>query len=506
MKTTRFCLFFVVVFFLSLFRNYQFLAADSWDTIYGDVTFNGDPVCAMVLANGQYMFTCSGDGSFNLDVPLDSQEQITVYAFCSGMAPYKQIIGAGQGAGIQISMASDEQDQSMDVSCTLQAVNGNWVRMNGHVMYNNMPVCAMVLANGQYMFTCSGDGSFSLDVPLDDMGSITLFGFCEGLSPYKTVYTSENINFNNDTDGDGYTIADGDCDDLSAAVNPGSSELCSDGIDQDCDGSDLQCGGGGSSEEYHGYDATTEFDPGTPILSMSPQDRRLAWMNDEDGFSYDFYGTRDENGYAIGIDQIDMSDGIATLSFYYNADGKLIRMESIDSDLGVSAALVFTYLSDTEVLIDGYSSVTTDPNNPDDSAIITLPEPIPVALSVYPSNDGTMLEIQREIAQRAVRQTMLQAEVAAAIANYEPDATANPIKEVKATFRVEVKTESGDAVTDAIVAFDITGPDRAPNVSAAHTGNGIYQAEVTLVKTAKVSELIDECNYMKSWVKLLEVH
>jgi hypothetical protein len=44
-----------------------------------------------------------------------------------------------------------------------------------------------------------------------------------------------------DNDGDGYTENQGDCDDSNAAVHPGAEEVCGDGIDQDCDGSDLPC-------------------------------------------------------------------------------------------------------------------------------------------------------------------------------------------------------------------------------------------------------------------------
>jgi hypothetical protein len=39
-----------------------------------------------------------------------------------------------------------------------------------------------------------------------------------------------------DVDGDGYTVADGDCDDSNPAVNPGEREVPDNRIDEDCDG------------------------------------------------------------------------------------------------------------------------------------------------------------------------------------------------------------------------------------------------------------------------------
>jgi hypothetical protein len=51
-------------------------------------------------------------------------------------------------------------------------------------------------------------------------------------------------------DGDGFAPLDGDCDDTSAAVNPGLEEVCDDGLDNDCngfiDGLDAPCGLDGS--------------------------------------------------------------------------------------------------------------------------------------------------------------------------------------------------------------------------------------------------------------------
>jgi len=50
-----------------------------------------------------------------------------------------------------------------------------------------------------------------------------------------------------DADGDGYTTCSGDCDDTNAAISPGASEICGDGIDQTCTGvADSACGGLGT--------------------------------------------------------------------------------------------------------------------------------------------------------------------------------------------------------------------------------------------------------------------
>ncbi len=73
-------------------------APDGGFRITGSITLDGAPLCALVLANGQFMFTC-GDalpkGDFDLTAPPDAQGQITLFGFSSGLSPFQQTLGAG---------------------------------------------------------------------------------------------------------------------------------------------------------------------------------------------------------------------------------------------------------------------------------------------------------------------------------------------------------------------------------------------------------------------------
>jgi len=75
--------------------------------IAGSVTNNqGASICGLVLANGQFVFSCSPTGSYSLDVPLDSAGQVTLFAFAEGHFPFKTILTSGGRYDIRINVAS----------------------------------------------------------------------------------------------------------------------------------------------------------------------------------------------------------------------------------------------------------------------------------------------------------------------------------------------------------------------------------------------------------------
>lgn len=102
---------------------------------------------------------------------------------------------------------------------------------------------------------------------------------CDGVADEddQNVPCSTQSCMNMDHDGDGQTIAQGDCDDTNAMVKKGAAEICGDGLDNDCDGvADRTNDGSGGSTACTPYDATRDLvlNPlslmgGAPVISFS---------------------------------------------------------------------------------------------------------------------------------------------------------------------------------------------------------------------------------------------
>jgi hypothetical protein len=163
-----------------------------WVTIAGFISLADEtPVVAMMLANGQHIYSNNPIGEYNLDVPLNPDGEITLYAFCGGQAPFKTTLTPSEALCYEIIMeASSPNSKEMNVTAELEesTLKSGWVHISGQVTTEDeSPFVAMVLANGQKQFSNNPVGEYSLHVPLNPDNEITLYVFGGGQAPFKTI-------------------------------------------------------------------------------------------------------------------------------------------------------------------------------------------------------------------------------------------------------------------------------------------------------------------------------
>ncbi|MCP4349294.1 MAG: hypothetical protein GY795_27755 [Desulfobacterales bacterium] len=172
--------------------------------ITGTVLTNDDdkiPLCAMVLINGQYMFSCEGScagepGNYSLIAPLNDEGKLSIMGFCEGFAPFETTISSELGAETEfdIELFPPGNSPPMIITTDTEAATNNpgWVKISGTVTSEDGTLlCAMVLANGQHMFTCEDTGKYEMEVPLNDQGEIILYVFCDGFLPFMETLKPE---------------------------------------------------------------------------------------------------------------------------------------------------------------------------------------------------------------------------------------------------------------------------------------------------------------------------
>jgi hypothetical protein len=96
---------------------------------------------------------------------------------------------------------------------------------------------------------------------------------CDGLADENGSDNSPNTTETVDMDGDGQSVAQGDCDDTNKTVYKGAPEICGDGLDNDCDGvADRTEDGSGNSIACNPFDSTNLQDiPLDPLSLMGGQ-------------------------------------------------------------------------------------------------------------------------------------------------------------------------------------------------------------------------------------------
>jgi len=154
----------------------------------GDVQDEGGTgLCAMVLASGQFVFSCNPNGPYSLlDLPTESDGTVTRQVYANGFFPDVENLPGSTDETVVMTRANNCPDyNSFAEPGVFPGSAGNRIDISGTVLQQNTqtPVCAIVLANGQFMFSCDSTGSYNLNIPLDNNGQYNLQVYAAGFAP-----------------------------------------------------------------------------------------------------------------------------------------------------------------------------------------------------------------------------------------------------------------------------------------------------------------------------------
>ena len=148
---------------------------------------DGTDICAMVLASGKFMFSCNPIGALSLTgLPREKDGTVKRQVYADGFFPRIDILTGSSTAGVFLTRSGTCPDYNIAYDPGFfPNSSGKRINIAGKVLLQNSqtPICAMVLANGKFMFTCDGTGNYALNIPLDNNGQFKLQVYADGFAP-----------------------------------------------------------------------------------------------------------------------------------------------------------------------------------------------------------------------------------------------------------------------------------------------------------------------------------
>ena len=146
-----------------------------------------EPVCAMALASGEFMFSCDPIGEFSLEnLPREADGSVVRQIYADGFFPSVTTLTESGVETVTLDRAFNCPSYNLPSNPdVIPASAGKMHSIAGRVLLQatDTPICALVLVNGEYMFSCDEEGTYSLEFPLDANGQYKLQVYADGFAP-----------------------------------------------------------------------------------------------------------------------------------------------------------------------------------------------------------------------------------------------------------------------------------------------------------------------------------
>lgn len=155
-------------------------------------TADGTDICAMVLASGQFTFSCNPPGVFSLtNLPSESDGTVKRQIYADGFFPEVDTLPGSSVDAVAMTRSGNCPNYNTPyLPADGPGSAGKRIDISGKVLLQNTQtqICAMVLANGQYVFSCDGSGSYATNIPLDNNGQFKLQVYADGFAPVTQTF------------------------------------------------------------------------------------------------------------------------------------------------------------------------------------------------------------------------------------------------------------------------------------------------------------------------------
>lgn len=157
-------------------------------------TIRDQDICALVLVSGRFVFSCNPNGPYALqDLPRESDETVRRQVYAAGFFPLIEDLRGNVHETIVMQRSGTCPSFNPPSQPVANPANaGQQQRITGNVLAQNSqePVCALVLAGGQFVFSCNSTGSYDLTFPLDSQGQYKLQVYASGFAPAIQTFDS----------------------------------------------------------------------------------------------------------------------------------------------------------------------------------------------------------------------------------------------------------------------------------------------------------------------------